>query len=303
MKVALQNTPVYSRDGNRIIGELERGEKTLALGETEGGLVVAYILGVIKKGHMRRLTDEENWGSEVSEIDRFVAWVSAQTGCLYVWGAQGQLMTPALIKRRENSARNYQRAMKKYNEHKQKGLSLIGYDCSGLVVKYLMERGMQSHDTTANGLFYSKCNAIKRSDLRAGDLVFKKYKTSSRVYHVGVYVGDGSVVHAKGRDHGVVREPIEATGWNRYGRLKVMGQAQAGRPVYNRALKHLRSMMRGDDVREVQKVLTAKGYDPKGIDGVFGKNTEKAVKAYQKAYGLKVDGIVGPKTWASLMED
>jgi peptidoglycan hydrolase-like protein with peptidoglycan-binding domain len=58
--------------------------------------------------------------------------------------------------------------------------------------------------------------------------------------------------------------------------------------------------MRGEDVRELQTLLKAAGFDPKGIDGIFGPNTDKAVRAYQKSKGLKVDGIVGPMTWGAL---
>ncbi|HWO97608.1 MAG TPA: L,D-transpeptidase family protein [Bacillus sp. (in: firmicutes)] len=57
---------------------------------------------------------------------------------------------------------------------------------------------------------------------------------------------------------------------------------------------------RGSDVKELQRLLTAKGYNTKGIDGFFGSNTERAVLQFQKAHNLKVDGVVGPATKKAL---
>lgn len=58
----------------------------------------------------------------------------------------------------------------------------------------------------------------------------------------------------------------------------------------------------GKYVKECQNDLISLGYDvgKTGADGKFGKNTEKAVKEFQKAKKLAVDGIVGAKTWAAL---
>lgn len=36
------------------------------------------------------------------------------------------------------------------------------------------------------------------------------------------------------------------------------------------------------------------------VDGIFGKNTENAVRAAQKAHNLAVDGIVGKNTWCAI---
>ncbi|MBD1374017.1 peptidoglycan-binding protein, partial [Hazenella sp. IB182357] len=36
------------------------------------------------------------------------------------------------------------------------------------------------------------------------------------------------------------------------------------------------------------------------VDGVFGAKTEQKVRAFQKANGLAVDGIVGRNTWGKL---
>jgi hypothetical protein len=50
----------------------------------------------------------------------------------------------------------------------------------------------------------------------------------------------------------------------------------------------------GPDVIELQARLAVT------IDGLFGKKTESAVKAFQTNRGLIADGIVGPRTWAAL---
>jgi hypothetical protein len=56
---------------------------------------------------------------------------------------------------------------------------------------------------------------------------------------------------------------------------------------------------RGTEVTEVQTILKNFGYTVK-VDGVFGPQTEKAVRSWQKSNGLTVDGIVGPVTLQSL---
>ena len=56
----------------------------------------------------------------------------------------------------------------------------------------------------------------------------------------------------------------------------------------------------GAAVRLAQRLLTDYGYEPGPVDGSFGPKTKKAVKQFQKDFGLTVDGIVGPKTWAML---
>jgi uncharacterized protein (TIGR02594 family) len=54
-------------------------------------------------------------------------------------------------------------------------------------------------------------------------------------------------------------------------------------------------------VRDIQTALDGKGFNPGGIDGIWGRNTIKAVRAFQAANGLKVDGIAGPNTLAKLI--
>lgn len=70
-----------------------------------------------------------------------------------------------------------------------------------------------------------------------------------------------------------------------------------------RTLKLTTPLLRGDDVEEVQERLLELGFDEIGrADGIFGPNTAKALRRFQRARGLQVDGIVGENTWAALFE-
>jgi len=50
------------------------------------------------------------------------------------------------------------------------------------------------------------------------------------------------------------------------------------------------------EVKELQQMLTDLGFLNDKVDGIFGAKTEKAVKAFQKEYGLNADGIAWPQT-------
>ena len=62
----------------------------------------------------------------------------------------------------------------------------------------------------------------------------------------------------------------------------------------------LRQNYRGAYVRFLQQLLESNLYPVGTIDGIFGSRTANAVRAFQSANGLAVDGIVGPNTWAAL---
>lgn len=72
-------------------------------------------------------------------------------------------------------------------------------------------------------------------------------------------------------------------------------QTAADMPLLKRGAK-------GEDVKTLQRLLIKAGYScgKCGVDGSLGKDTEKAVKDYQRDHKLEVDGEVGPITWGSL---
>lgn len=72
---------------------------------------------------------------------------------------------------------------------------------------------------------------------------------------------------------------------------------------YTLQLRTLYKGLKGEDVRAMQALLALRGYPcgDKGADGSFGPATDAAVRGYQQAMGLAVDGRAGPATMKSLL--
>lgn len=66
-------------------------------------------------------------------------------------------------------------------------------------------------------------------------------------------------------------------------------------------LSILKNGSTGEQVKTLQRLLNALGYNSGKADGIFGANTLKAVQTFQKAKKLDVDGVVGAKTWAAIL--
>jgi len=66
-------------------------------------------------------------------------------------------------------------------------------------------------------------------------------------------------------------------------------------------LLYLRApFFRGDDVRELQISLNTLGFNTGKVDGIYGETTERAVREFQRNYGLPSDGIFGPSTFTAM---
>lgn len=78
----------------------------------------------------------------------------------------------------------------------------------------------------------------------------------------------------------------------RYGKPACSGTT-AGYPTCKRGSKNTYVLI-------LQDGLNALGYSTRTLDGVFGANTESAVKGFQRAMGLTADGICGCNTWKKL---
>ena len=123
----------------------------------------------------------------------------------------------------DTSESNAQRSIQFWEKQKAAGLTeLSAYDCSGLISRYLQDNGIVSSKRNGDHL-WAMCTPVTRAELCPGDLLFRRKDADA--YHVGVYVGRGRVIEAKGRDDGVVLRGIDASGagyWTDCGRLEVL---------------------------------------------------------------------------------
>jgi hypothetical protein len=85
-------------------------------------------------------------------------------------------------------------------------------------------------------------------------------------------------------------------------------EAKATQTYVTVKLPVLKKGAKGNQVKALQALLIGYGYKMTdangtayGVDGSFGGATERAVKAYQKANGMTVDGSCGPATWNKLL--
>ena len=72
-------------------------------------------------------------------------------------------------------------------------------------------------------------------------------------------------------------------------------------PKTRAALPIIRTGSRGTVVRVAQAFLVCRGYRSAYVDGEFGDDTKAAVIAFQKAYRLNPDGVIGKNTWRKLI--
>jgi N-acetylmuramoyl-L-alanine amidase len=75
---------------------------------------------------------------------------------------------------------------------------------------------------------------------------------------------------------------------------------EAGYQLGDRLLYLHRSMLRGDDVYELQRALGSLGFDTGRVDGIFGPRTLEALHGFQRNAGVTTDGICGPATLEAL---
>lgn len=156
-------------------------------------------------------------------------------------------------------------------------------------------------------------NEFKKNNMffknpEVGDIVFFKFSTNKRwTNHVGI------VVEVKTPNSFVTVEGnTSCTSNDNGGSVMVRSRTMSnvvgfGRPAYDKESKTFnvpKTVKKGSvgiTVRNLQALLSNKGYDPGPIDGEFGEKTRSALVKFQTNNGLTPDGICGPLSWTSLL--
>lgn len=223
-------------------------------------------------------------------IDKFREALDDDWG--YIWGTSGELWTEA----KQASATREQTV-----EYGKKWIGHHVADCSGLFSWAFKQLGGYMYHGS-NTMYKSYCTEkgkiSDRAALKPGYALFTG--TENDHGHVGLYIGDGWVIEASTTQTGVIKSKASAKKWTYWGKLK--GVEYSADPKADDENPTLRKGDSGTAVYKLQSILQGLGYDlgKWGVDGEFGSATEKAVKRFQKAAGLTVDGIVGKATWAAL---
>lgn len=220
----------------------------------------------------------------------------------YVWCLNGVLYTQEMAEKfkKERKSTPRGRTYKTYwTEDCKQWIGKMAADCSGGIVAAIRTKIPTYTDRTANTFRsqFSEYGKISTIPEIPGLAVWRNG-------HIGIYEGNGYVLEFRGTAYGAVRTKLADRGFNYWGKIRDVdySDAKIDSTKWNvyRLLKYTKPMLRGDDVKELQTRLNAAGFDCGKIDGIFGKKTEAAVMAYQKAKKLTVDGKAGKNTITKL---
>ena len=153
----------------------------------------------------------------------------------------------------------------------------------------------------------SSAPAVRRKEdllpLREGDRGEAVGDLQARLNRLGIALGQDTLgLYGRGTEL-AVREFQSQRGIRVDG---ICGQqtwsslVEAGFRLGDRLLYRRVPMLQGDDVAEVQRRLSELGFDPGGVDGIFGDSTHLALAEFQRNLGLLTDGICGPVTLGEL---
>ena len=240
-----------------------------------------------------------------------VAFVKEWVGQPYWYGTHCHDCTTALLKRKaaQYPAHYTAARMPRYRADIEAGKKCA--DCIGLIKGYMWtdeETGKMRYgsngcpDRGANGMFsYAKQRGLKWGIINTlpecpGLILW-------RSGHVGVYIGGGKLVEARGFATGIVEANVADRNFTHWFEMQALTYAGSSEPESEPEAKPspikrttLKRGSSGNDVRMLQNRLNEIGYSCGAADGKFGALTQRAVKRFQQDNTLPANGIADEKT-------
>lgn len=147
-----------------------------------------------------------------------IAYAKAQIGRPYWYGCYGQISSASVYNSKKKQYPDYYTANDFASQY---GVKV--HDCVGLVKGYLWSENAEapasynrSQDKSAQGMYNASTvkGAYKDFPYIPGTLVYKSSTTAAnKIHHVGVYIGNGKVIEAKGHSWGVIESDFNSN-WN-----------------------------------------------------------------------------------------
>jgi hypothetical protein len=204
----------------------------------------------------------------------------------YVYGTTGQILTEKIL---ASKLAQYPNQITQYLEFIRKNyIGKVTYDCVGIIKAYIWRNDDKPdnydaiNDVSANGMFQAA--KVKDEINTIPDIPGICVRFDG---HIGVYVGGGKVIEARGTKYGVVETELKGRGWTHWLECPYITyiKQEGVSPIV------LKIGSTGDAVVTVQRNLNAMG-SKLDIDGVYGPKTEEAVKRFQSAQHLNITGAL-----------
>lgn len=266
-----------------------------------------------------------------------VEYAKAQLGKPYWYGCFSQIATETLYKQKKAQYPKFYTANDYPSQYGQRV-----HDCIGLIKGYLwsdtptsVPKYNAAQDVSADGML-SLCKEkgkISTIPEIPGVLVFSPQ-------HVGVYIGNGYVIEARGHSYGIVKTKLSTRGWKNWGKCPWIEYEETKKEVTNNSNENLVLAFQkaaladdktllpkygadgdyGSETQAAMQVCVVKrrlvhkyknctklvqrllGFTGNDIDGKCGPQTAEAIKSFQKTNGLYADGAVGANTWKVLLK-
>jgi hypothetical protein len=198
-------------------------------------------------------------------------------------------------------------------------------DCSGLIKGYGWADRNGTVKYATNGVRDMNADTFLSTATKKGSIGTIPEIPGLAVHfkgHIGVYIGNGDVVEARGFAHGIVITKLRSRPWTSWLQVPWIDYSAQAKPANSTepasanneapvifplgfGERILKFGDTGEDVRALQRALIKLNYSvgALGADGDFSEKTESAAIAYQTVKKLKPDGIIIPLTRAALEAD